>query len=112
MKIATANVAAMTDGGGIAVTGAAGLPPRRTEVAAMTDGGGIAVTVRRDLRSENRWAVHGSDARRIGTVRPVEGSMADWWAEGRDDVVLGRGSTFGAAVGLVVDAAIEARDEP
>ena len=107
MKIATANVAAMTDGGGIAVTGAAGLPPRRTEVAAMTDGGGIAVTVRRDLRSENRWAVHGADVRRIGTVRPVEGSTADWWAVDRDDVVQGRAATFGAALGMVVDAAID-----
>ena len=77
----------------------------------MTDGGGIAVTVHRDRRSPNRWAVHGRGARRIGEVRPVGVSTA-WWAEGRDDVVLGRGSTFGAAVGLVVDAAIEARDEP
>ena len=112
MKIATDNVAAMTDGGGFAVSGAAGLPPRRTEVAAMTDGGGIAVTVRCEHRSKNRWAVHrwavpGADARRIGTVRPVEGSPADWLAVDRDGDVQGRAATFGAAVGMVVDAAID-----
>ena len=112
MKIATDNVAAMTDGGGFAVSGAAGLPPRRTEVAAMTDGGGIAVTVRCEHRSKNRWAVHrwavhGADARRIGTVRPVEGSPADWWAVDLDGAVQGRAATFGAAVGMVVDAAID-----
>lgn len=77
----------------------------------MTNGaGGIAVTVRRDRRSPGRWAVHGPGARRIGeVVRLVGGSTACWWAEGRDDVVQGRAATFGAAVGLVVDAAIEMR---
>ena len=75
-------------------------------VAAMTDGGGIALTVRRDLRSPGRWAVHGADARRIGTVCPVGGLTADWWAVDRDDVVQGR-ATFGAALGMVVDAAID-----
>ena len=30
----------------------------------------------------------------------------------RDGGIQGRGSTFGAAVGLVVDAALEARTEP
>lgn len=44
-----------------------------------------------------------------GGVRLVGGSTACWWAEGRDDVVQGRAATFGAAVGLVVDAAIEMR---
>ena len=72
-----------------------------------TDGGGIAVTVRRDRRSSGWWAVLGPDARRIGTVRPVGVSTADWWAARRDDVVLGRAATFGAALGMVVDAAID-----
>lgn len=85
-------------------------------VAAMTDGGGLAVTVRCEHRPENRWAVHGPDRRRIGTVRPVEGSPAvrpvegspaDWWALDRDDDVQGRAATFGAALGMVVDAAID-----
>ena len=74
--------------------------------AAMTDGGGIAVTVRRDMRSPGRWGIHGPDARRIGVVCPVGGSTPDWWAEGRDGAIQGRAATFGAAVGMVVDAAI------
>ena len=54
---------------------------------AMPDGGDRAVTVRCEHRSENRWAVHGADARarRIGTVRPVEGSPGDWWSVDRDE---------------------------
>ena len=74
---------------------------------AMPDGGGRAVTVRCEHRSENRWAVLGPDRRRIGTVRPVEGSPGDWWAVDRDSDVMGRAATFGAALGMVVDAAID-----
>ena len=74
------------------------------------DAGGLAVTVRRDRRSPNRWAVYGPTTRRIGEVKPVGGSTACWWAITRDGGILERGSTFGAAVGLVVDAAIEARN--
>ena len=74
---------------------------------ANPDGGGLAVTVRCEHRSENRWAVQGSDRRRIGTVCPVEGSPADWWAVDLDGDVQGRAATFGAALGMVVDAAID-----
>ena len=75
--------------------------------AAMTDGGGIAVTVRRSLRTPGRWSVHGPEDRRIGELRPVGGSTTDWWAVGRAGAIQGRAATFGAAVGLVVDAAID-----
>ena len=68
--------------------------------------GGMAVTVRRDRRSPNVWAVHGPTARRIGEVRPAGGSTACWLAIARDGGIHGRGSTFGAALGLLVDAAI------
>ena len=78
----------------------------------MTDaGGGLAVTVRRDRRSPNVWSVHGPGARRIGSVKPVHDSTACWWALKRDGGIQGRGASFGAAVGLVVDAALEARTE-
>ena len=71
--------------------------------------GGMAVTVRRDRRSPNRWAVYGPTTRRIGEVRSA-GATAAWWAVHRDGGILGDAATFGAAVGLVVDAALEARD--
>ena len=77
----------------------------------MTDAaGGIAVTVRRDRRSPNVWAVHAPGARRIGTVQPVHDATACWWALNRDSGILGRGASFGAAVGLLVDAAVEAKN--
>ena len=71
----------------------------------MTDdaAGGIAVTVRRDRRSPNVWSVHGPGARRIGSVKPVHDATACWWALKRDGGIQGRGATFGAAVGLLVD---------
>ena len=69
----------------------------------------MAVTVRRDRRSPNVWAVHGPGARRIGEVRPAGGSTASWLAISRDGGIRGDAATFGAAVGLVVDAALEAR---
>ena len=71
---------------------------------------GIAVTVRRDRRTPNVWAVSAPGARRIGSVKPVHDSTACWWALTRDGGIQGRGPSFGAAVGLVVDAALEARD--
>ena len=71
---------------------------------AKPDGGGLAVRCER--RPENRWAVLGPDRRCIGTVCPVEGSPADWWAVDLDGDVQGRAATFGAALGMVVDAAI------
>ena len=73
------------------------------------DAGGMAVTVRRDRRSPNRWAVYGPTTRRIGDVR-LAGSTGAWWAGNRAGSLLGDAHTFGAAVGLVVDAAIEARN--
>ena len=73
---------------------------------AKPDGGGLAVIVRCEPRPENRWAVLGPDRRRIGTVCPVEGSPADWWAVDLDGDIQGRAATFGAALGMVVDAAI------
>ena len=73
------------------------------------DAGGMAVTVRRDRRSPDRWSVVGPGARRIGSVKPVHDSTACWWALNRDGGILDRGPTFGAAVGVVVDAALEAR---
>ena len=77
----------------------------------MTDAaGGISITIRRDRRSPNRWAVYGPTTRRIGELKPVGGSTACWWALGRAGAVLGDAATFGVAVGLVVDAALEARD--
>ena len=83
----------------------------RTFGQAMTDAaGGMAVTVRRDRRSPDRWAVYGPTTRRIGEVRPVGGSTACWWAVSRDGGIQGRGSTFGASVGLLVDAELEARN--
>ena len=72
--------------------------------------GGMAVTVRRDRRSPNRWAVYGPTTRRIGEVKPVGGSTACWWAITREGGIQGRGLSFGAAVGLLVGAAIEARN--
>ena len=72
--------------------------------------GGMAVTVRRDRRSPNRWAVYGPTTRRIGELKPAGGSTACWWAITRDGGIQGRGPTFGAAVGLLVDAALEARN--
>ena len=74
-----------------------------------SNAGGMAVTVRRDRRSPNVWAVHGPTARCIGGVRPAGGSTACWLAIARDGGIRGNAATFGAAVGLVVDAAIEAR---
>ena len=79
-------------------------------VMKTNDADGMAVTVRRDRRSPNRWAVVGPGARRIGSVKPVHDSTACWWAKDRADGILGRGSTFGAAVGLVVDAALATRN--
>ena len=70
--------------------------------------GGMAVTVRRDRRSPNRWAVYGPTTRRIGELKPVGGSTACWWAITRDGGILEHAATFGAAVGLLVDAALEA----
>ena len=72
--------------------------------------GGMAVTVRRDRRSPNVWAVCAPTTRRIGTLKPVHDSTACWWVLNRDGGIQGRGSTFGAAVGLLVDAALEARN--
>ena len=69
--------------------------------------GGMAVTVRRDRRSPDVWSVHGPGARRIGSVEPV-GVTAAWWGLTRAGAVLGDAQSFGAAVGLVVDAALEA----
>lgn len=86
------------------------MPPQSSTTD--NDRGGIAVSVRRDRRSPGRWSAHGPGARRIGTVRPVHDPTACWWALDRDNGIQGRGSSFGAAVGLVVDAAIEARDGP
>ena len=74
------------------------------------DAGGIAVTIRRDRRTPNVWAVHGPGARRIGSVKPVHDSTACWWALNRTGGIQGRGPSFGAAIGLVVDAALAARD--
>ena len=77
----------------------------------MTDNaGGMAVSVRRDRRTPNVWAVVGSGARRIGSIKPVHDATACWWALDRDGGIQGRGPSFGAAVGLVVDAALEARN--
>ena len=73
--------------------------------------GGMAVTVRRDRRSPNVWAVHGPGARRIGSVKPVHDATACWWALKRAGGIQGRGASFGAAVGLLVDAALEAGRE-
>ena len=73
---------------------------------------GIGITVHRDRRSPNVWAVHGPGARRIGSVKPVHDSTACWWALNRDGGIQERGPSFGAAVGLVVDAALEARNKP
>ena len=58
----------------------------------------------------NRWAVYGPTTRRIGEVRPDGGSTTCWWALNRNGGILGDAATFGAAVGLVVDAVIEARN--
>ena len=58
------------------------------------------------------WAVYGPTTRRIGEVKPAGGSTACWWAITRAGGIQGRGSTFGAAVGLLVDAALEARTDP
>ena len=74
------------------------------------DAGGMAVTVRRDRRSPNVWAVYGPTTRRIGELKPAGGSTACWWAITRDGGILGDAATFGAAVGLVVDAALAARN--
>ena len=64
----------------------------------MTDvAGGMAVTVRRDRRSPN--------------VRPAGGSTACWLAIDRAGGIRGDAATFGAAVGLLVDAALEAGRE-
>ena len=71
--------------------------------------GGMAVTVRRDRRSPNRWAVYGPTTRRIGEVR-LAGATGAWWAGNRAGSLLGDARTFGAAVGLVVDAALAARN--
>ena len=73
--------------------------------------GGMAVTVRRDRRSPNVWSVHGPGDRRIGSVEPVHDATACWWALKRDGGIRGRGASFGAAVGLLVDAALEAGRE-
>ena len=75
------------------------------------DAGGMAVTVRRDRRTPNRWAVHGPTTRRIGDVKPVGGSTACWWALNRGDGVNGRGSSFGAAVGLLIDAELAQHED-
>ena len=72
--------------------------------------GGMAVTVRRDRRSPNRWAVYGPTTRRIGEVRSA-GATAAWWAITRAGGILGDAATFGATGGLVVDAALKARNE-
>ena len=81
-----------------------GREPRRTrgETARPSRAGSSGST-------PNRRAVHGPGARRIGTVEPVHGVTACWWALKRDGGIQGRGASFGAAVGLVVDAAVEAR---
>ena len=75
-----------------------------------SNAGGMAVTVRRDRRSPNVWSVHGPGARRIGSVQPVHDPTSCWWALKRDGGIQGRGAIFGAAVGLLVDAALEARN--
>ena len=73
------------------------------------DAGGLAITIRRDRRTPNVWAVHGPGARRIGSVKPVHDSTACWWALNRTGGIQGRGPSFGAAIGLVVDAELERR---
>ena len=73
----------------------------------MTDADGLPVTVRRDRRTPNVWAVPGPGARRIGSVKPVHDSTACWWALNRAGGIQGDAATFGAAVGLLVDAAID-----
>ena len=95
-------------GGDERAAGAAAPPAVAHVQVAKSAAGGMAVTVRRDRRSPNRWAVYGPTTRRIGTLIPV-GSTACWRAVSRDGRFRQRRRvlSFGAAVGLVVDAAID-----
>ena len=102
--------------GGEERAGGAAAPPAVAHVqVAKSAAGGMAFTVRRDRRSPTRWAVYGPTVygpttRRIGTLIPV-GSTACWRAVSRDGRFFRRQRgvlSFGAAVGLVVDAALDA----
>lgn len=52
------------------------------------------------LRARRRY---GPDARRIGTVKPVGGSTACWWALNRDD-------SIGTAAGIIEQVAFGRSD--
>lgn len=88
-----------------------GAPAKKQRSALTAPAGGMAVTIRRDRRSPNVWSVQGPGARRIGSVQPVQDPTACWQALRRDGGIQGRGASFGAAVGLLVDAAIERQRE-